>query len=244
MLDFTKGDFANRLIWTSVTLIVVGDSDVEERETAARAIEESSAAPAIESMRRIDAEMAWAAAVLVEAGFVEPAGRAAVPDEPLARLSWNLAYRDAAASWIAGDPDWQRIGGAARCALDLLDAGVAIQVAARGVGDGSMPVTSAVALHNYSVVFGAMRVHLREWLDGRPQKLAAQRARAAKLKAADWYASVEESVRDGLVAGHKVESIVADVLAQLKADVAYESDLPTPDAVRVKIQRIKRSGLI
>jgi hypothetical protein len=163
-----------------------------------------------------------------------------VPENTIARLRWNLAYRDAARRWINADPNWQKIGGAPRCAVDLIEAGVGIQVAAAGVEDGRTPINAAVALHNMSVVFGAMRVHLRQWLDGEPQKLAAQRARAMNLQTANWFDPVAPIIQRGLDAGDKIEAIAAEALAYLASADPLHGELPSRDAVRVKIQRLRK----
>lgn len=240
LLNFTGADFPTSLVWSPYSLLLTHMPAAAAVDSQARQAEANSETLAAESMRRVEAELVWAASVLVQSGFVEPPGATEILPEPLAHLSWNIAYNDAAARWIAGDPEWKEIGGAARCAADLLNAGVAIQIAAMGVRDGRAPITAAVALHNMSVVFGAMRVHLRQWLDGEPQKLAAQRARAANLKAADWYTPVKAMIQEGLEAGDKIDAIAAGALAALGKISATSSNLPSHDAVRMKIQRLRR----
>jgi hypothetical protein len=191
-------------------------------------------------MRRIEAELAWAAGVLVERGFVEPTGRDQVPKSEKALMEWNLAYSAAAEAWIATDPEWRCIGGPERFAARLIRAGVGIQLAAMAVKEGIAPITSAVAIHNWSVVFGATRVHLREWLDGKPQRLAAQKERARKLKSADWYAPVALLIKQGLDAGYKVEAIAEEARAKLIRDRSFAASVPSLDAIRVKIQRVRK----
>lgn len=139
-----------------------------------------------DSMERIDKEIADALTVCIEAGFQSSGDPAAVGADPIERLRWNFAYSEALQVWVGSDPDWQTIGIGPRLAVELIAAGVYIQIAAAGIGD--MPNAGAVALHNYSVVYGAWRSELNRWRRGQyggegREAFAAANAEAAPLQA-------------------------------------------------------------
>lgn len=116
------------------------------------------------SIALIDAEIAEAVAICVAGGFGPPPGAEKVGSDAVARLRWNYAYADAVRTWIEADPDWLTIGVGPRLAMELISAGVSIQIAADAIVD--MPLAAAVALHSYSAAYGTWRSELRRWQRG------------------------------------------------------------------------------
>lgn len=154
-------------------------------------------AAATEAMALISRELDDAAAICVEAGFELPHGIEQVPDDPIERLRWNYHFIESARAWTDGDPDWRSIGIGARLAVELMDAGVRIQIAAHGIKD--LPLAGALGLHGYSVLYGAWRSELNRWKrrdyvgdNARATFAATQADTAEALKAA----AVSEHMRD------------------------------------------------
>ncbi|WP_421935524.1 hypothetical protein [Phenylobacterium sp.] len=117
-----------------------------------------------EALALISRELDDAAAICVEAGFELPPGIEEVPYDAIERLRWNYHFVESARAWTEGDPDWCSIGAGPRLAVELMDAGVRIQIAAHGMKD--MPLTGALGLHGYSVAYGSWRAELSRWKRG------------------------------------------------------------------------------
>jgi hypothetical protein len=121
-------------------------------------------AAAAEAMAQISRELDEAAAICVEAGFELPHRIEQILDDPVGLLRWNLSFVAAARAWIAGDPNWLTIGVGPRLAVEFMDAGVGVQLAAHGLQ--RLPLAGAIALHGCSVVYGSWRTELHRWKRG------------------------------------------------------------------------------
>jgi hypothetical protein len=132
--------------------------------------------PSLEALTAlVSADIGAAAQILAEAGFPTPTGHEAVGDDDRDIARWNLAYAAAAKAWADQD-DWQSVGLLPRLAADLIEAGVALQLAALAAKEGIGGVAAVVTCISSGTVFGALRAHIQRWSEpGALESLQRQR---------------------------------------------------------------------